>query len=55
MYASTSQDTKNNSNTEKERASLEHSDKSYQGESEVDVSFENHPNACLDKLGHPSF
>ncbi|XP_038240595.1 cell division cycle-associated protein 2 isoform X2 [Dermochelys coriacea] len=46
MWASTSQETKNITQTRKKRmASLTYNDKNYQKESEVQVSFENHPNA----------
>ncbi|TFK08236.1 dynein heavy chain 11, axonemal [Platysternon megacephalum] len=46
MCASTSQETKNITQTRKKRrASLVYNDKNYQKESEVEVSFENHPNA----------
>ncbi|XP_065256238.1 cell division cycle-associated protein 2 [Emys orbicularis] len=46
MCASTSQETKNITQTRKKRrASLVYNNKNYQKESEVEVSFENHPNA----------
>ncbi|XP_039378139.1 cell division cycle-associated protein 2 isoform X2 [Mauremys reevesii] len=46
MCTSTSQETKNITQTRKKRrASLVYNDKHYQKESEVEASFENHPNA----------